>query len=112
LTPIKGLRFHLLLFCGFQRSGALSLCPHPLDCEHHIRLLRQKGVPEIRRPLNVTREHFHDIREWGQTLNARVPWLFGHGVSERLILQTRILSHPLLELHEFDWVSGSNQGLA
>jgi hypothetical protein len=85
LAAVDRLRFNFLLSAGLQRACALSLGPHALDCSHHISLLRQECVSQIRRPLNVLCERFHDIREWSQTLNARVPRLLGHGIGERLI---------------------------
>src|SRR4029077_6261878 len=73
LTAVDRLGFNFLLRACLYCSGALSFRPHALDCGHHVSLLRQESVSKIRRPLNVACERFHDIREWSQTLNARVP---------------------------------------
>jgi len=50
---IDRLGFHLLLLARFQMATFLGLPPHPLDRRHHIALLREKGIPQIRSPLNV-----------------------------------------------------------
>jgi hypothetical protein len=111
LTALHRLRFNLLLCAGLQLASALSLGPHALDCRHHISLLRQESVSEIRRPLNVFCQLFHDIRERSQSLNARIPRLLRYGISERLVFKARIFFHPLLELDDFDRVCGSSQRL-
>jgi hypothetical protein len=54
LAAVHRLGFDFLLRARF--SGSLSLGPHALDCAHHVSLLRQESVPEIRRPLNVACE--------------------------------------------------------
>jgi hypothetical protein len=111
LTALHRLRFNFLLSAGLQRAGALRLAPHALDCGHHISLLRQKSVAEIRRPLNVFCQLFDDIRKRSQSLNARIPRLLRYGISERLVFKARVFFHPLLELDDFDRVGGSSQRL-
>jgi hypothetical protein len=44
-----------LLRTCFQVPRALSLAAHPLNCAHHVGLLREKGVTEIGRPLDIAR---------------------------------------------------------
>jgi len=56
------LRRHDLLFGGLQRALVLRLPTHALDRRHHVSLLREKGVAEIRRPLNVVRQTLNKIR--------------------------------------------------
>ena len=112
LAAVDRLRFNFLLSAGLQRACALSLGPHALDRRHHISLLRQESIAEIRRPLNVFCQLFHDIRKRSQALNARIPRLLGHGVSERLVFKACVFFHPLLQLDEFDRVCGSDQSLA
>ena len=55
-------RLHHLLAGGFQRALAFRLLAHALDGIHHIRLLCEKRVAEIRRPLDVVGQALHDIR--------------------------------------------------
>ena len=45
--------FHLLLFAGLQISCVLSFLAHALHRVHHVALLSEKSIPEVRRPLNV-----------------------------------------------------------
>jgi hypothetical protein len=47
------LRFDLLLLIRRKRPSALSLRAHALDRIHHVLLLREESVTEIRRPLDV-----------------------------------------------------------
>jgi hypothetical protein len=42
-----------LLRTGLQISRALRFGAHPLNRCQHVRLLRQKRIPKIGRPLNV-----------------------------------------------------------
>jgi len=44
-----------LLRTCLQISRALSLATHPLNCAHHVGLLREKSVTEIGRPLDIAR---------------------------------------------------------
>jgi hypothetical protein len=39
----------------------LSLRAHALDCIHHIRLLRQKCISQVGRPLDIARHPLHHI---------------------------------------------------
>jgi hypothetical protein len=47
------LGLYFLLFTRLQIASTLSLLTHALNCIHHIGLLRQKCVAEIRCPLNI-----------------------------------------------------------
>jgi hypothetical protein len=46
-------RFHCLLLSGVQCALVLRLPTHALNGIHHLALLRQEGVAELRSPLNV-----------------------------------------------------------
>jgi hypothetical protein len=105
------LGLHCLLRARFQISCALSLGSHPLDRRHHIGLLRQKRVPEIGRPLNIPSQSLDDVRNGGQGLDTGVPRLFGDGVRQCFIFQIFVAVHPLLELDDFQGISGSSQSL-
>jgi hypothetical protein len=45
-----------------QSTLLLSLPAHALNGIHQLGLLRQKGIAEIRSPLDVTSQEFHDFR--------------------------------------------------
>jgi hypothetical protein len=47
------LGLYFLLLTRLQIAGSLGLLTHTLDCIHHIALLRQKRVTEIRCPLDI-----------------------------------------------------------
>jgi hypothetical protein len=36
-----------------ERSFCLRFCPHALHCLHHVSLLGQKGVAELRDPTGI-----------------------------------------------------------
>jgi hypothetical protein len=72
----NGLCFDVLLLVVGQRSTALRFCAHALNGVHHIALLRQKRIAEIRGPLNIIRQTFHYVGQRSHCLNARIPGLF------------------------------------
>ena len=108
---LDDLRLDLLLLVRLQGPVVLGLLPHPLDGVHDVALLREEGVPEVGRPLDVVREPLHDLGKCRHRLDARVPGLLGDGVRERLVLQVRVLRHPLLELDDLERVGGGHERL-
>ena len=44
-----------------ERDRALRLLAHALDGVEHVLLLREEGVAEVGRPLDVVRETFHHL---------------------------------------------------
>jgi hypothetical protein len=107
-----GLSLHLLLLRRFKSAFALGFRAHALHRVHHLGFLSQKGVPEIRCPLNVVRHPVHDIGERCHRLDARVPVLFLDCSGERLVLQILVLLQPLLELDDLKGIGRSHQCLA
>jgi hypothetical protein len=100
-------RFYFLLFARFQVAGILCLLSHALHCIHHIRLLRQESIPEVRGPLDVIGQAFHQIGKRRHGLYTRIPRLLLHGIDERFVFQSLVFFQPLLELNEFQGVGGS-----
>lgn len=74
------LGLHFQLLGRFQMATFLRLFPHALDRRHHIALLREKGIPQISRPLNIVGQPFHYVPDRGQRLDAWVPRLLCHRV--------------------------------
>jgi hypothetical protein len=89
----------------------LSLCAHALNRVHHISLLREECVSQIRCPLDVAGHALHHVRKLYQPLNAWIPRLLCHSVRKRFPLQILIVIHPLLQLNYLQWVSRSGQRL-
>jgi hypothetical protein len=106
------LGLHRLLGAGLKISRALSLRAHALDCVHHVRLLRQECVPQIRRPLDIADHALQHVWKRHHSLYAWVPRLFCHGVRQRFVFQIFVPIHPLLKLDELKWISGSSQRLS
>ena len=101
----------LLLLVGLQCALVLRLLPHPLDGVHHVVLLVEEGVPELRRPLDVVGEPLHDIGNRRHRLDGRVPGLLRDGVRERLVLELLVLREPLLELDDLEGVGRRDERL-
>jgi hypothetical protein len=62
--------------------------------------------------LDVAGHTLHHVWKRHQSLDAWVPRLLCHGVCQRFALQILISIHPLLELDNFKWISGSSQRLS
>ena len=104
--------FNLLLFV--RREGALFLGfgAHTLNRIHHVALLRQESISQVRGPLDVVRQLFHQIGKHRHGLYARIPVLLHRGICQRLVLETFVLRQPLLELNDFERIGGGHQRLA
>jgi hypothetical protein len=68
-------------------------------------LLRKKGVPQIRCPLDIARHPLNHVWILHESLNTWVPRLLCHGVCQRFALQILIIVHPLLKLNYFKRIS-------
>jgi hypothetical protein len=75
-------------------------------------LLCQECVAQIRRPLNIAGHTLDHVWKRYQSLYARVPRLLRHGVGERFVFQILVAIHPLLQLDDLEWISGSSQRLS
>jgi hypothetical protein len=89
----------------------LGLCAHALNCVHHVGLLREERISQVRRPLDIASHPLNDVRKRYQRLDAWVPRLLGHSVGQGFVLQVLIIRVPLLKLDHFQRVSGSRQRL-
>jgi hypothetical protein len=72
---------------------------------HHIALLCQERVAKIGGPLNIVCQTLDHIGQPGKGLDARIPWLLGHGIGQSFVLQPRIFRQVLLELNDLDRIS-------
>jgi hypothetical protein len=105
------LGLYFLLLTRLQIASTLSLLTHPLDCIHHIVLLRQKRVAEISCPLDIVCQALDQVGQSSHGLDAWVPRLLGHSISEGFIFQPRILHKPLLELNNLKRIRAGGKGL-
>ena len=78
--------FHFLLLGRLQIAFVLGFLAHALHCIHYVTLLRQKGVAQVRSPLNVTRKALHYFGETCESLNTWVPWLLRDSVGQFFVL--------------------------
>jgi hypothetical protein len=74
-------------------------------------LLRQECVSQIRCPLDIAGHTLHHVWKLDQSLNAWVPRLLCNGVRQLFAFQILVPIHPLLQLDDFEWISGSSQRL-
>jgi hypothetical protein len=100
------------LRAGLKISCALSLRAHALDCVHHVSLLRQECVSQIRRPLDIADHALQHVWKGYHSLYAWVPRLLCHRVRQRFVFQILVPIHPLLKLDDLKWISGSSQRLS
>ena len=94
----------LLLLGGLQVSRVGGLLSHALHGVHHIALLREEGIAEVGRPLDVVAQAFDDVGQRGEPLNGRIPIFLLDGGGEGLALQVGVFGHPLLQLDDFERV--------
>ena len=104
--------FDLLLLIGYQSTLVLSFHAHTLHSVHYIALLSEEGVAQIRGPLNVAGQTFHQIGQCSHGLDVWILWLLRYRIDKRLILQPRILFQPLLQLHDLERISRRHERLA
>src|SRR5271156_2479434 len=105
-------RFNLHLLIGFEVPLFLCLRSHALHCIHGVVLLRQECVAEFRGPLDVIHQALDHIRKRGHGLDAWVPRLLLHRVSERFVLQSLVFLQPLLELNKLQRVRRGGENLS
>jgi hypothetical protein len=103
--------FHLLLFGGLQTTLVLSPLAHPLNGIHDVALLRQKGIAQVNRPLDVVSQALYHVRKGRQSLDTRIPRLFRHRIREGLIFQVLVAIQPPLEQNDFQRIRGRGQYL-
>jgi hypothetical protein len=86
LLGFHDLGLDLLLFVGFEIAFLLSLLAHALHSVHDIALLRQEGVAEVGGPLEVVGQALDHVGQTRQRLNAWIPRLLRHSISEFFVL--------------------------
>jgi len=62
--------------------------------------------------LDIAGHTLHHVWKLYQSLYAWVPRLLCHGVSQRFAFQILVPIHPLLQLDDFKWISGSGERLS
>ncbi len=112
LLALDNLGFNFLLLRGFQVSAIFGFLAHTLHRIHDIALLCKKRVSQIGGPLDVVGKILCDIGKRCQRLNTWIPILFFDRISQRFVFQVLVLLEPLLQLDNFERVSGSYQHLA
>jgi hypothetical protein len=102
---VLGFCLHHLLLTGFQGPFALRFPSHPLHRIHHVRLLGEKRIPEISRPLDIAGHSLQSFRNSSERLHAWIPRLFRDCIFQRFVLEILVLVHPLLKLDNFERIS-------
>ena len=108
-----GLNGHFLLRRRFQRPGGCRFAAQALHRRQAIRLLAQKGVAELLRPVELLRHHLEDARKRHQRFDARVPALPFQRLCQRIAFERCILriGHPARRHDDLERISGGRQDL-
>jgi len=112
LLALYNLGLHFLLLVGRESTFVLCFMAHSLYGIHYVGLLREKRIAKICGPLNVVSQPLDHVRQRRHGLNARVPRLLRHRIHQRFVLQVLVALQPLLELDQFQRISGGHQRLA
>jgi len=99
---LDNLGFDLLLFGGFEVAFVLSFLAHALNRVHDILLLREEGIAQVRRPLDVISKALHDIGKCGHGLDTGIPRLLGDSIGECFIFEAGVFGQPLLQLNQLE----------
>jgi hypothetical protein len=73
-----------LLLLGVFRFPHRTPLSHALHSGHPVALLREEGVAEVGRPLDVVAQPLDDVGQPGEALNGRIPVLLLDGGGEGL----------------------------
>ena len=111
LPVVLGLDGDRLLLGGLELAVVAGLGPQPLDRVHDIRLLRQHGVAELLRPIELLRHHRQHVRDLDQRLHAVVPALLSERAGERIALHVLVGLGPAIRLHDLERIGRGDQHL-
>jgi len=111
LAALGSFSSHGLLGAGLQHSPVVRLGTHALNRVHHICLLVDEGVAQLRGPLDISSHALHDIGKRCQRLDTRIPVLLLHRGEKRVAPQILVPLHPLLQLDKVQWIGRSDQDL-
>ena len=104
-------RRDLLLLGVLERALRDGLGAQRLRGRHHFLLLRQEGVAELLRPVELLAHHRQHLRKHGERLDRRVPGLALQRVFQRLALEARVRLHPPLRGDDFERIRRRHQHL-
>ena len=111
LLLVLGLDRDRLLLGGLQLAVVPGTGPQPLDRVHDIGLLRQHGVAELLRPIELLRHHRQHGRNLDQRFQAVVPALLGERAGERIALEGLVGLGPAVRLHDLERIGRGDQYL-
>ena len=109
----RGLVLHLdgLLVVALEVARRLGLLAQHLHGVHHVLLLGEERVAEIRRPGQLLVHHGEHLGKSRQGLHAGVPILLLHGVLEFVPLEPGVVLDPARRLDDLDGVGRRHQDL-
>ena len=99
----------LLLLGGDQLLVVIGLGAQALDRVHHVRLLREHGIPQVLGPVNLVAHHRNDVCGARERLDAVVPGLFLDLLLQRIALQGLARFEPAIGLHHFQRIGRRRQ---
>ena len=100
-----------LLLGRLQLAVGLRASTQSLDRVHKLRLLRQHGVAELLRPVELVGHHGEHVRDLGERLHAVVPALLGERSRQCFALEAVVRLRPAVGLHHLEWIGRCDQDL-
>jgi len=110
--PVVVLGRYVLLRRRLQLAVGLRFGAQLLHGTHHVGLLREKSVAEVRSPTYVLIQPRQDVGKGNQSLNTGIPILLLRLVHQILPLEVAMLLQPLLRFHYLNGVCTGSQNLA
>jgi hypothetical protein len=104
LTSLDGLHLNVLLRVRWNCSGGVRFLPHPLDCGHHVGLLRQECIPQVCGPAQVFIHAPKNVGKRDKGLNRSLPVLLCRRAHQGFSLQAAILLDPDVRFMHFHWI--------
>jgi len=78
---------------------------------HDILLLREEGVAELLRPVELLVHHRQHVGKRDQRFHARVPGFFLDGLRDRIAFDVGMLLLPARRLHDFQRIGRGHEDL-
>ena len=105
------LAHHAHLLVAVQIAGSVGALAQELHAIHHLAFLREKGLAQALRPIQILVHAVQDFRERHQRLDADIPVLVLDRVDRVLAFQAGMLARPARGLRHFQRVGGRDQHL-
>ena len=100
-----------LLLAALQVARVLRLGSQTLHGVHDVLLLREEGVAQLLRPVELLVHHRQHVRKRDQRLHGRIPGLLLHLLRNGVALDLRMLLGPARGLHDLERIGRGHEDL-